>query len=137
MLRAVLTIVGVPVVVVWVSPLPALVVPAIVPLPVLGAVLMGKRAQPQFVKQRAVTGKLDQVLIAAVGGLRIASGSLPIGDGQAFVRYSYEFNGPTTQVAAMANLLPPGAASAGRAFNLLDTEEESAPPTAVWRSAGM
>jgi ATP-binding cassette subfamily B protein len=68
------------------------------------------------------------VLIAVAGGLRVASGSLSIGDVQAFVQYSYEFNGPINQVAAMANLLQSGVASAERVFDLLDAEEESQAP---------
>ncbi|MFC8828777.1 ABC transporter ATP-binding protein [Streptomyces sp. NPDC057137] len=186
-MRALLTLVGVLVMMLWISPLLALVVLATVPVSVLGAVLIGKRAQPQFVRQWAVTGKLNghveemytghaevvvfgrkddavrtfeehnealyassfraqfisgfiqpamtfvgnlnYVLIAVVGGLRVASGTLSIGDVQAFVQYSYEFNGPVTQIASMANLLQSGVASAERVFDLLDAEEESAEPT--------
>ncbi|MCX5201353.1 ABC transporter ATP-binding protein/permease [Streptomyces sp. NBC_00237] len=186
MVRALLTLVGVLVMMFWISPLMALVTLATVPLSVYGAYLIGRRAQPQFVKQWAVTGKLNghieemytghslvkvfgrrkqaiatfdalgdelyeasfkaqfisgviqpamsfignlnYVLIAVVGGLRVASGTLTIGEIQAFVQYSYEFNGPVTQIAAMANLLQSGVASAERVFDLLDAEEESAEP---------
>ncbi|MFE4492706.1 ABC transporter ATP-binding protein [Streptomyces niveus] len=185
-MRALLTLIGVLAMMVWISPLLALVVLATVPVSVLGAVLIGKRAQPQFVRQWDVTGKLNghveemytghaevvvfgrkddavrtfeehnealyassfkaqfisgfiqpamtfvgnlnYVLIAIVGGLRVASGTLSIGDVQAFVQYSFEFNGPITQIAAMANLLQSGVASAERVFELLDAEEESPDP---------
>ncbi|MBT2505035.1 ABC transporter ATP-binding protein [Streptomyces sp. ISL-98] len=193
MVRALLTIVGVMAMMFWISPLLALVVLATVPVSVLGAMVIGKRAQPQFVKQWAITGKLNghieemytghalvkvfgrrkeairtfdehnealyassfkaqfisgviqpamsfignlnYVLIAVIGGLRVASGSLTIGDIQAFIQYSYEFNGPITQVAAMANLLQSGVASAERVFDLLDAEEESAAPASPQRPA--
>ncbi|MFJ5223546.1 ABC transporter ATP-binding protein [Streptomyces sp. NPDC088400] len=182
MVRAVLTLAGVLAMMLWISPLLALIVLAGVPLSVLVAVRVGQRAQPQFIKQWAVTGKLNghveemysghaevrvfgrkreavrtfeehnealyassfraqfisgviqpalsflgnltYVLIAVVGGLRVASGTLSIGDVQAFVQYSYEFNGPVTQLASMANLLQSGVASAERVFELLDAEEE-------------
>jgi ATP-binding cassette subfamily B protein len=60
-----------------------------------------------------------------LGGLRVASGSLSLGDVQAFIQYSRQFTQPVTQVAAMVNLLQSGVASAERVFELLDAEEES------------
>ncbi|MFE5617528.1 ABC transporter ATP-binding protein [Streptomyces sp. NPDC056524] len=189
MVRALLTIVGVLVMMCWISPLLALVALAAVPLSLVVAARIGKRAQPQFVRQWAVTGRLNShveemitghaevvafgrrdaavarfdelgeelyaasfraqfisgfiqpaltfagnlnyVLIAVVGGLRVASGTLSIGDVQAFIQYSYEFNGPVNQVAAMASLLQSGVASAERVFDLLDAEEESPEPETV------
>lgn len=71
-------------------------------------------------------GNLNYVLVAVVGGLRVASGSLSIGDVQAFVQYSRQFSQPLTQVASMANLVQSGVASAERVFELLDAEEQSA-----------
>ncbi len=70
-------------------------------------------------------GNLNYVLVAVVGGLRVASGSLSIGDVQAFVQYSRQFSQPLTQVASMANLVQSGVASAERVFELLDAEEQS------------
>ncbi|MGW9449560.1 ABC transporter ATP-binding protein [Streptomyces sp. NPDC055632] len=186
MVRALLTLVGVLVMMFWISPLLALVALATVPVSLAVAALVGRRAQPQFVKQWAVTGRLgghveemvtghtevvafgrreeavrrfdelgeelyrasfraqfvsgfiqpaltfvgnlNYVAVAVVGGLRVASGTLTVGDVQAFVQYSYEFNGPITQVAAMANLLQSGVASAERVFDLLDAEEETPDP---------
>ncbi|MEU9706602.1 ABC transporter ATP-binding protein [Streptomyces sp. NPDC047981] len=188
MVRALLTLVGVLVMMCWISPLLALVALATVPVSLFVAARIGKRAQPQFVKQWAVTGRLNShveemitghaevvvfgrrdaavarfdelgeelygasfraqfisgfiqpaltfvgnlnyVLIAVVGGLRVASGTLSVGDVQAFIQYSYEFNGPINQIAAMANLLQSGVASAERVFDLLDAEEESPAPVA-------
>ncbi|MFE3071630.1 ABC transporter ATP-binding protein [Streptomyces sp. NPDC059247] len=193
MIRAVLTLFGVLAMMFWISPLLALVALATVPVSVAVAAFVGRRAQPQFVKQWAVTGKLgshveemitghtevvvfgrrdeavrrfdelgeelyragfraqfvsgfiqpaltfvgnlNYVAIAVVGGLRVASGTLSVGDVQAFIQYSYEFNGPVTQVAAMANLLQSGVASAERVFDLLDADEESPDPAAPRRPA--
>ncbi|WP_435610465.1 ABC transporter ATP-binding protein [Streptomyces sp. C10-9-1] len=67
---------------------------------------------------------LNYVLVAVVGGLRVASGSLSIGDVQAFIQYSRQFSMPLTQVASMASLLQSGVASAERVFELLDAEEQ-------------
>ncbi|WP_432061329.1 ABC transporter ATP-binding protein [Streptomyces sp. S1] len=186
MVRALLTLVGVLAMMFWISPLLALVALATVPVSLAVAAFVGRRAQPQFVKQWAVTGRLgghveemitghtevvafgrreeavrrfdelgeelyrasfraqfvsgfiqpaltfvgnlNYVAVAVVGGLRVASGTLTVGDVQAFVQYSYEFNGPVTQIAAMANLLQSGVASAERVFDLLDAEEETPDP---------
>ncbi len=64
------------------------------------------------------------MLVAVIGGLRVASGTLSIGDVQAFIQYSRQFTQPLTQVAAMINLLQSGVASAERVFALLDEPEE-------------
>ena len=71
-------------------------------------------------------GNLNYVIIAVVGGLRVASGQLSIGDIQAFIQYSRQFTQPITQLASMANVLQSGIASAERVFELLDAEEQSA-----------
>ncbi|MFD5935380.1 MULTISPECIES: ABC transporter ATP-binding protein [unclassified Streptomyces] len=67
---------------------------------------------------------VNYVLIAVVGGLRVASGTLSIGDVQAFIQYSRQFSMPLTQVASMANLVQSGVASAERVYELLDAEEQ-------------
>ncbi|MCQ4042061.1 ABC transporter ATP-binding protein [Streptantibioticus rubrisoli] len=183
---SVLTIVGVLVMMFWISWLLALVALLTVPLSVFVATRVGKRAQPQFVAQWKSTGKLNAhieemytghslvkvfgrqkesaeifeehnealfqagfkaqfisgtiqpammfignlqyVLIAVIGGLRVASGTLSIGDVQAFVQYSRQFSQPLTQVASMANLVQSGVASAERVFDLLDADEQEADP---------
>ena len=73
-------------------------------------------------------GNLNYVIIAVVGGLRVASGSMSIGDVQAFIQYSRQFTQPLTQVASMANLLQSGVASAERVFELLDADEQLPDP---------
>ncbi|WP_374118836.1 ABC transporter ATP-binding protein [Allokutzneria sp. A3M-2-11 16] len=59
MMTSLLMIVGVLVMMLVISPLLALVALVTVPLSVLVAAKVGKRAQPQFVKQWATTGKLN------------------------------------------------------------------------------
>src|SRR5680860_1555767 len=71
-------------------------------------------------------GNLNYVVIAVLGGLRVASGSMSLGDVQAFIQYSRQFTQPLTQVASMVNLLQSGVASAERVFELLDAVEEPA-----------
>ena len=69
-------------------------------------------------------GNLSYVLVAVVGGLRVTTGALSLGDVQAFIQYSRQFTQPLTQVASMANLLQSGVASAERVFELLDAPEQ-------------
>ncbi|MBE1486361.1 ATP-binding cassette subfamily B protein [Plantactinospora soyae] len=73
-------------------------------------------------------GNLSYVLIAVIGGLRVASGTMTLGDVQAFIQYSRQFTQPLTQVASMANLLQSGVASAERVFDVLDAREQSPDP---------
>lgn len=185
-MASLLTIVGVLAMMFWISWLLALVALVTVPVSIIVATRIGKRAQPQFVAQWKSTGKLNAhieemytghslvkvfgrqkesaetfrkendelyeagfkaqfisgliqpammfignlnyVLVAVVGGLRVATGSLSIGDVQAFVQYSRQFSQPLTQVASMANLVQSGVASAERVFELLDAEEQSTDP---------
>ena len=68
---------------------------------------------------------LNYVLVAVVGGLLIASGSLTLGAVTAFIQYSRQFSQPLTQVASMANLLQSSVASAERVFALLDAQEQA------------
>jgi ATP-binding cassette subfamily B protein len=73
-------------------------------------------------------GNLNYALVAVVGGLKVASGSISLGDVQAFIQYSRQFSQPLTQVAGMANLVQSGVASAERVFELLEAEEQSDEP---------
>ncbi|WP_066926992.1 ABC transporter ATP-binding protein [Streptomyces sp. NBRC 110611] len=185
-ITSLLTILGVLGMMFWISWLLALVALITVPVSVVVATKVGKRAQPQFVQQWKTTGKLNAhveemysghslvkvfgrqkesaalfreqnealyqagfkaqfisgiiqpammfignlnyVLVAVVGGLRVASGALSIGDVQAFIQYSRQFSQPLTQVASMANLVQSGVASAERVFELLDAKEQHPDP---------
>ncbi|MEO7428025.1 MAG: ABC transporter ATP-binding protein [Acidimicrobiales bacterium] len=72
-----------------------------------------------------LVGNLGFVAVAVVGGLRVASGAMTLGDVQAFIQYSRQFTMPLTQLASMVNLLQSGIASAERVFELLDAEEQT------------
>ncbi|WP_328610516.1 ABC transporter ATP-binding protein [Amycolatopsis sp. NBC_00345] len=181
-----LTVIGVLVMMFLISPLLALIALLTVPASVFVAAKVGKRAQPQFIKQWSTTGRLNAhieemytghslvkvfgrraeaeqvfkehndtlfnasfraqfisgtiqpammfignlnyVLVAVIGALRVTSGSLSLGDVQAFIQYSRQFSQPVTQIASMANLLQSGVASAERVFALLDAEEQAPEP---------
>ncbi|MDR2620718.1 MAG: ABC transporter ATP-binding protein/permease [Propionibacteriaceae bacterium] len=69
-------------------------------------------------------GNLNYVVIAVLGGVRVATGTMSLGDVQAFIQYSRQFTQPIAQVASMANLLQSGVASAERVFEMLDATEQ-------------
>jgi ATP-binding cassette subfamily B multidrug efflux pump len=182
LLTSVMTVVAVLAMMVWISPLLALVALVTVPLSLVVTSQIMKRSQGQFVAQWRRTGKLNAqieeaysghalvkvfgrqaevertfaeendelfkvsfgaqfvsglimpammflgnfnyVLVAVIGGLRVASGNLSLGEVQAFIQYSRQFTQPLTTVASMTNLLQSGVASAERVFELLDADEE-------------
>lgn len=188
LLTSTLTIVGVLAIMVWISPLLAVVALVTVPLSILVTLLVARRSQKQFAAQWARTGTLNghveqmhsghavvqvfgrrqkaieefnqqnqalyeasfraqflsgiiqpalaflgnvnYVVIAALGGYRVATGAITLGDVQAFIQYSRQFTMPITQLAGQLNLLQSGLASAERVFEFLDAEEE-APDRAV------
>jgi len=68
---------------------------------------------------------LNYVAIAVLGGARVATGALSLGDVQAFIQYSRQFTAPLTQIASQMNLLLSGLASAERVFEFLDEAEEA------------
>ncbi len=69
-------------------------------------------------------GNLNFVAVVVVGGLRVANGTMSLGDVQAFIQYSRQFTQPISQVASMANLMQSGVASAERVFEVLDAPEQ-------------
>ena len=71
---------------------------------------------------------LNYVAIAVIGGLRVASGQMSLGDVIAFIQYSRQFTFPIVQTASIANVLQSAVASAERVFELLDEPEEVADP---------
>jgi ATP-binding cassette subfamily B protein len=71
---------------------------------------------------------LNYVAIAVIGGLRVASGQMTIGDVVAFIQYSRQFTFPILQVAGVVNVLQSAVASAERVFELLDEKEEKPDP---------
>jgi ATP-binding cassette subfamily B protein len=68
---------------------------------------------------------INYVVIAVLGGYRVASGLLTLGAVTAFIQYSRQFTMPITQIASQMNMLQSGLASAERVFEFLDADEES------------
>jgi len=184
LLTSLLTVIGVLAMMVYISPVLAVVALVTVPVSAFITINIAKRSQPEFLRQWSTMGKLNghieetytghelvtvfgrkdesvaafrelnaqlytssfkaqfisgliqpsmmfvanlnYVAIAVIGGLRVASGAISLGDVQAFIQYSRQFTQPLTQVASMANLLQSGAASAERVFEVLDAPEQSA-----------
>jgi ATP-binding cassette subfamily B multidrug efflux pump len=67
---------------------------------------------------------LNYVAIAVIGGIRVANGTLSLGDVTAFIQYARMFTQPITQTASIMNVLQSAVASAERVFELLDEPEE-------------
>ncbi|MEV6557192.1 ABC transporter ATP-binding protein [Nocardia sp. NPDC051756] len=186
---SVFTVLGILVMMFWISPLLALIALLTVPAAITVTALIAKRSKPHFVDQWKHTGMVNAqveeaytghevvtafgrnrevgaefdkrneelyqssfkaqfisglimpaimflgnvnfVLVALVGGLRVATGQLSLGEVQAFIQYSRQFSQPLTQIGAMANLLQSGVASAERIFEILDAEEQSPDPIAA------
>ncbi len=71
-----------------------------------------------------ILSNLNYVAIAVIGGVRVASGMMSLGDVQAFIQYSRQFTMPIVQTASIMNVLQSAVASAERVFELLDEPEE-------------
>ena len=89
-----------------------------------GAQFMSSLMQPLTM----FLGNVQYVLVAVVGGLRVASGAITVGDVQAFIQYARNFSMPLTQLASMMNVFQSGIASLERVLELLDTDEQSPDP---------
>jgi len=87
-----------------------------------GAQFMSSLIQPAML----FTGNVQYILIAVVGGLRISSGAISIGDMQAMIQYARQFSQPLTQLASMATVFQSGIASLERVLELIDAEEQTA-----------
>ena len=66
---------------------------------------------------------LSYVVVAVGGAIFVTSGTLTIGEVQAFIQYSRQFTHPVAQLASIANLAQSGLASAERVFEFLDAPE--------------
>ena len=186
LLTSVFTVVGILIMMFWISPLLALIALLTVPGAVIVTAMIAKRSKPHFVDQWKYTGLVNAqveeaytghevitafgrnrevgiefdkrnhklyessfraqfisglimpsimflgnvnfVLVALVGGLRVATGQLSLGEVQAFIQYSRQFSQPLTQIGSMINLLQSGVASAERIFEILDAEEQTPDP---------
>jgi ATP-binding cassette subfamily B protein len=89
-----------------------------------GAQFMSSLMQPLTM----FMGNLQYVIVAIVGGLRVAAGALTIGDIQAFIQYSRNFSMPLTQLASTMNVFQSGIASFERVIEFLDADEQSPEP---------
>jgi ATP-binding cassette subfamily B multidrug efflux pump len=85
-----------------------------------GAQFMSSLMQPATM----FMGNLQYVIVAVVGGLRVASGAISVGEVQAFIQYSRTFSMPLTQLASMLNVFQSGIASLERVIELLDAPEQ-------------
>ena len=70
-------------------------------------------------------GTLGYVVVAIVGSIFAAAGSITIGDIQAFIQYVKNFTQPIQQLAQVSNMLQSMAAAAERVFEFLNEEEEN------------
>ena len=75
-----------------------------------------------------LVNSLGYIVVAVLGGIFVIRGTLPIGDVQAFVQYSRQFNQPIMQLAEIINTFQSTIASAERVFELLDEKEEDLDP---------
>lgn len=69
-------------------------------------------------------GNLGYVFVCIVGGAMVATGSIKIGDVQAFIQYMRSFSLPIVQTANIINVIQSTVASAERVFEMLDEVEE-------------
>lgn len=68
-------------------------------------------------------GNLSYVLISIIGGILVTNRVIAIGDIQAFITYTRQFNQPINQIANIANIIQATIAASERVFELLDEEE--------------
>ena len=71
---------------------------------------------------------LNFVVVVVVGGLKVLSGTMSLGDLQAFSQYSRQLSQPIGELSSMATMLQSSLASAERIFEFLDAEEEEPDP---------
>jgi ATP-binding cassette subfamily B protein len=183
LLTSVLTVIGVLAIMLWISPLLALISIITIPLSFAVTIVIAGRSQKEFIAQWAETGalnghveqmhsghalvqvfgrrasaiqqfndqnerlyrasfraqflsgiiqpamqflsNLNYVGVAVIGGYRVASGAMSLGDVTAFIAYSRQFTMPLLQIASQMNLLQSGLASAERVFEFLGAAEET------------
>ena len=183
LLTSALTVIGVLGMMLWISPLLALISVITIPLSFAVTIVIAGRSQKEFITQWAETGalnghveqmhsghalvqvfgrrasaiqqfndqnqrlyrasfraqflsgiiqpamqllsNLNYVGVAVIGGYRVASGAMSLGDVTAFIAYSRQFTMPLLQIASQLNLLQSGLASAERVFEFLGAPEET------------
>ena len=181
-LNSIVTVISILIMMLWISPLLAVVSLVAIPLSMFVSIRIAKASQRQFIAQWDWTGKLNghveemhtgaalikvfgrrkqatddfgtlnenltnsafsaqfmsgiimpstafisnliYVGISVLGGYRVATGTMSLGDVQAFIQYSRSFGMPLGQLAGLINTVQSGVASAERLFELLDAPEE-------------
>ncbi|NMC84152.1 MAG: ABC transporter ATP-binding protein [Anaerolineaceae bacterium] len=73
-------------------------------------------------------GNLGYVLVCILGGWLAVTGSITVGDIQAFIQYVRSFTQPISQIANISNILQQTAAAAERVFKFLEEDEEVPDP---------
>ena len=71
-----------------------------------------------------IIGNLSYVVICLLGGVMAVKKTITVGDIQAFIMYSKQFNHPITQTAQLASVLQSTVAAAERVFEFLDEKEK-------------
>ncbi|PGE23690.1 multidrug ABC transporter ATP-binding protein, partial [Bacillus cereus] len=66
---------------------------------------------------------LDYLAMAVIGGLKVISGTVNLGDVQAMLQYTNQFAQPITNISNMLNTIQATVASAERIFEVLDEKE--------------
>ncbi|WP_105957120.1 ABC transporter ATP-binding protein [Apilactobacillus quenuiae] len=66
---------------------------------------------------------LNYVFVAVFGGIKVAAGTIALGNVQAFLQYVNMFNQPITNLANLTNTIQSTIASAERIFKILDEPE--------------
>ena len=66
---------------------------------------------------------LDYLAMAVIGGVKVVSGTVNLGDVQAMLQYTNQFSQPITNISNMLNTIQATVASAERIFEVLDEEE--------------
>ncbi|MCL2807223.1 MAG: ABC transporter ATP-binding protein/permease [Coriobacteriia bacterium] len=70
-----------------------------------------------------VVGNIGYVIVCIIGARLAISGSMQVGDIQAFIQYMRTFQQPIVQAAQISNILQQTVAAAERVFSLLEAEE--------------
>ncbi|MGX9755243.1 ABC transporter ATP-binding protein [Clostridioides difficile] len=68
--------------------------------------------------------QIGYVVIAVVGGIFAANGTMTLGSIQAFIQYVNQSSEPTTEISYITNMLQAAIASAERVFGVMDEIEE-------------
>ena len=68
---------------------------------------------------------LNYVIVALGGALRVISGQMTVGDVQAFIQYTRQFQTPFSKLSQAYSSLQSGIASLDRIYELLDSEDQA------------